>query len=175
MASCCRGIREKSAGWSRQRTSTRRRITPVLVQGASTRILSKDRSARPLALDGCLVRPIAKQNARVGYSQPNEIIAQSFQARLVVVDEDERPVVLHHLREIRSLAAGRSAGVEHVLARRRAARARRQSPCLDPAHSNRRCAGPRSDRADRQSWSFQEEENCLGIVREIPRLSSGVG
>jgi hypothetical protein len=42
MANCSRCIRAKSSGRKRQRTSTRRRITPVFVQGASRRILSKE-------------------------------------------------------------------------------------------------------------------------------------
>ena len=37
---CSSGIRVRSPGWSRHRTSTRRRITPVLLHGASTRIRS---------------------------------------------------------------------------------------------------------------------------------------
>jgi hypothetical protein len=36
-----RGSRSISAGWIRQRKSTRRRITPVLEHGASTRMRSK--------------------------------------------------------------------------------------------------------------------------------------
>jgi len=74
-------------GRNRQRTSTRRRITPVLVQGASSKILSKEFSANPG------LRPVVLHDPRVRDSQPNEIIAQPFQAQRPFVTSDERAFV----------------------------------------------------------------------------------
>ena len=167
MATWRRASRLRSSWRGRHSSSGRRRAEPIPEHGASTSTRSNvPRRAGAVAscarTDGCSPR---RDGAR----------AHQLGALRMQIGRDHAPAVPHQAREVRGLAAGPRARVEHTVARAARRAPRRRTPMPDPGRRtirrpNRGTSSGRPRRAGMQSGWTAARTGCEpGLAQRAPR------